>query len=156
MFDKLRAEFENNNLPEAVAMPDMTFTQAIAGKDEEEFTELPKDDEPDESTSLAVRLAMNQKEYEQEKDDKLDKIMADIREFELSQQQMEEEKHEQTNSQALVDQILKAQEKRTEKEWEAGGGAPSKEAVLAEIEARIDVMLNDEEEGELSNIDVKQ
>ena len=69
MFDKLRQEFENNTLPEAVAMPNMTFTQAIAGKDEEEFTELPKDDEPDESTSLAVRLVMNQKEYKEEKDE---------------------------------------------------------------------------------------
>ena len=75
MFDKLRQEFENNTLPEAIEMPSMTFTQAIAGRDGEEFTELPKDDEPDESTSLAVRLVMNQKEYEEEKDDKIDKIM---------------------------------------------------------------------------------
>ena len=98
MFNKLREEFESKSLPEAIEMPQMTFTQAVAGTKEEEFTELPKDDEPDESTSLAVRLAMNAKEYEEEKDEKLDKIMADIREFELSQQQMEEHKQEQSNS----------------------------------------------------------
>ena len=64
----------------------MTFTQAVAGKIEGEFTELPKDNEPepDESSSLAVRIAMNDKQYAEEKDDKLDAIMADIREFELS------------------------------------------------------------------------
>ena len=40
---------------------------------------------------------------------------------------------------------MSQQSERTEKQWEAGGGAPSKEAVLAEIEARIETMLEDGE-----------
>lgn len=63
MFNKLKEEFENNPLPESVELPKMTLTQALAGKDDdEEFTELPKDDDPDESTSVAVRLALLSKE----------------------------------------------------------------------------------------------
>ena len=46
MFNKLKEEFENNPMPEAVEAPTNTITKAIAGGDiDEEFTELPKDDE---------------------------------------------------------------------------------------------------------------
>ena len=63
MFNKLKEEFENNPLPEAVEVPTMTLTQALAGKDDDdEFTELPKDDDPDDSNSVSVRLALLQKE----------------------------------------------------------------------------------------------
>ena len=63
IFNKLKEDFEKNPLPEAVETPRASITLAIMGKDDdEEFTELPKDDEnlddEDESTSLAVRLAM--------------------------------------------------------------------------------------------------
>ena len=66
IFDKLKEDFEKNPLPEAVETPRASITLAIMGKDDDEepeekkeFTELPKDDENlDESTSLAVRLAM--------------------------------------------------------------------------------------------------
>jgi len=76
IFDKLKEDFEKNPLPEAVETPRASITHAlnlsnlhtlaIMGKDDDEepeekkeFTELPKDDEDlDESTSLAVRLAM--------------------------------------------------------------------------------------------------
>ena len=47
-----------------------------------------------------------------------------------------------------MDSILSQQSQRSEKQWEAGGGAPSKEAMLAEIEARIEAMLDQGEEGE--------
>ena len=57
----------------------MKFTKAL----QPEFTgELPKDDEPDDSTSLSVRVALGETNYEEEKDENLDRIMADIREFE--------------------------------------------------------------------------
>ena len=94
MFNKLKEDFENNPLPDAVEMPTMTITEAITGPNaDDEFTQLPQDDDDqDESTSLAVRMALNQKHFEEEKDDKLDQIMADIREFELTQIRMEEEK----------------------------------------------------------------
>ena len=162
-FAKLRADFENNPLPEAVEAPKATITLAIMGRDDDEgFTELPRDDEDleedDDSASLAVRRAMGQKEFPEEKDEKLDAIMADIREYELAQLKREEETPTTTASQTLVEQILKAQEQRTDKQWAAGGGAPTKEAVLAEIEARITTMLDDEDpsaDGPLSNIEFK-
>ena len=50
---------------------------------------------------------------------------------------------------------MSRQSQRTEKQWEAGGGAPSKEAVLAEIEARIETMLEDGEEEDVSAVDFR-
>ena len=50
---------------------------------------------------------------------------------------------------------MSQQSERTEKQWEAGGGAPSKEAVLAEIEARIETMLEDGEGEDVSDVDFR-
>ena len=68
MFNKLKEDFENNPLPDAVEMPTMTVTEAITGPNaDDEFTQLPQDDDDlDESTSLAVRMALNQKQVEEE------------------------------------------------------------------------------------------
>ena len=79
LINKLKQEFEQNTIPESVDLPDMKFTKAL----QPEFTgELPKDDEPDESTSLSVRMALGETKYEEEKDENIERIMADIKEFE--------------------------------------------------------------------------
>ena len=79
LITKLRQEFEESTIPDAVELPQMKFTKAL----QPEFTgELPKDDEPDDSTSLSVRVALGETNYEEEKDENLDRIMADIKEFE--------------------------------------------------------------------------
>ena len=42
MFNKLKEDFENNPLPDAVEMPTMTITEAITGSNaDDEFTQLP-------------------------------------------------------------------------------------------------------------------
>ena len=79
LITKLRQEFEESSIPDAVELPQMKFTKAL----QPEFTgELPKDDEPDDSTSLSVRMALGETNYEEEKDENIDRIMADIKEFE--------------------------------------------------------------------------
>ena len=79
LITKLRQEFEENTIPEGVELPQMKFTKAL----QPEFTgELPKDDEPDESTSLSIRMALGETKYEEEKDENIERIMADIKEFE--------------------------------------------------------------------------